>query len=373
MYKEFPALFKKTSTGALQTWKICVDYDKIITFFGQVGGAIQETAPTICQGKNLGKANSTTGETQALLEAEAQWTKKLKKDYVKTPEEAMAGKSSELIEGGILPMLAHKFSEQGHKIKYPCACQGKLDGHRCIAVIDENGKCTLWSRTRKQIFSAPHIVAEIEKKALKSYVLDGELYNSRYNDRFEELTSLIRQEVPSPNCTEIEYHIYDYPIADKTFEVRNQLLRTWFMWPEANSHLVYVETLKVNDEDELMLAFNKFLADGYEGAIARNVDGMYVNKRSYDLQKIKEFDDAEFKIVGVEEGKGKLAGHGIFVCVTDEGQTFNAKMKGSTEALKDYLEHPEKYIGKLLTVQHQGKSASKIPRFPVALHIRQDV
>ena len=30
--------------------------------------------------------------------------------------------------------------------------------------------------------------------------------------------------------------------------------------------------------------------------MVRNADGLYVNKRSYDLQKIKEFDDREFEI-----------------------------------------------------------------------------
>jgi DNA ligase-1 len=137
--KRFPMLYKKTSTGADQMWEIRVDGNKIITLFGQVNGKIQETPPTVCEGKNIGRANETTPEEQALLEAESQWTRKLKKDYVTTLGAAVAGASSDLIEGGILPMLAHKFSEHGDKLKYPCYVQPKLDGHRCLAVVDGKG------------------------------------------------------------------------------------------------------------------------------------------------------------------------------------------------------------------------------------------
>jgi hypothetical protein len=83
--------------------------------------------------------------------------------------------------------------------------------------------------------------------------------------------------------------------------------------------------------------------------------------------------DAEFVIVGVEEGKGKLAGHGIMQCKTDKGLEFAVKMKGRTDNLKDYLEHPEKYIGKQLTVQYQNLHVTGIPRFPVGLRIREDI
>lgn len=369
-----PTLYKRTSTGALQEWTIFVEGARIFTRFGQTGGAIQETAPTICKGKNPGRSNATTGAEQAQMEAQAQWEKKLKKDYVKTQAEALTGATSELIEGGILPMLAHKFRDHGDKVVYPCFVQPKLDGHRCTSQTEPDGTVTLWSRTRKRITGVPHIAAAIQRLALPIHTrLDGELYAHSYHDKFEQLTHFIRQETPTAGHEVVEYHVFDVAMdGGLGFDKRRQILQKWmeYVGPSVTC-LKVVETISVENEDELMLAFERFREQGYEGAIVRNAAGPYVNKRSYDLLKVKEFDDAEFEIVGVNEGKGKLAGHGIFTCKTPDGALFDAKMKGALADLAKYYQHPERYIGKQLTVQFQGfTKKNRVPRFPVAQRIR---
>jgi ATP-dependent DNA ligase len=382
--KLLPTLYKKTSTGADQEWTISVvaetdapdTFAQIVTKFGQIGGKIQCAVDVVKEGKNLGKKNETTALQQAEAEAQSQWEKKLKKGYVETLDDARAGKTDEVIEGGIFPMLAHKFSEQGHKIVYPAFAQPKFDGHRCIAVV-KDGKATLWTRTRKEITGLPHIVLNIEtlskKLGLNDFVLDGELYNHRYKSRFEELSSFIRTPEPKEGCEVVQYHVYDKPHATALQFERMPIIeaiRVAYL-----PFLVGVETISVADEDELMAAFEKFRAAGYEGLMVRNVNGQYVNKRSYDLQKVKEFDDAEFYIVDVEEGRGKLAGHAIFVCTTArrEGVHFRVKMKGKIEDLKKYFEHPELAIGRLLTVKYQGiTNKSGVPRFPVGERFRED-
>lgn len=365
---KLPTLYKRGSTGKIFEWTISVKGAVISTRWGEVGGALQETHDTISQGKNIGRANETTPEQQAELEAQAQWEKKLKKDYVKTMEAASKGEASDLIDGGILPMLAHKYSEHGEKVKWPAFAQPKLDGHRCIAIVDKAGKCTLWSRTRKPILSMPHIVAAVERYAKPNTIWDGELYNPDYHDRFEELTSLIRPEYAKPGHEVVQYHIYD-AVLPVPFKDR---VKAFVDMASGHSPLVAVETQDVKDEDDMMLFFERCLESGYEGAIVRNAAGMYVNKRSYDLLKVKEFLDSEYEIIGVQEGRGKLAGHGIFECKTEKGITFSAKMAGDMAALKKFLEHPGKYIGKQLTVKYQGLTKTGVPRFPVALRIREN-
>ena len=335
---------------------------------------MQQTNDLIKEGKNIGKANETTPNTQAMQEAQSQWEKKLKKGYVKSQKDAFAGKTDAVIEGGVFPMLAHKFSEQGHKIVYPAYAQPKFDGHRCIGMIDEDGKATLWSRTRKIITGLPHINRALEKLAQDTGSIgpwDGELYVHSHRDRFEELTHFIRSPEPQPGHEVLQYHIYDLAVAGIPFSKRSIKLVNY-------EPLVGVETIPVADEDELMLAFDRFLAQGYEGAMVRNAKGLYVNKRSCDLQKVKTFDDGEFLVIGVEEGRGKLAGHAIFVCSMPApapmGTEFRAKMKGKTENLKKYFEHPELAIGNMLTVKYQGiTNKSQVPRFPVALRFKEEV
>jgi DNA ligase 1 len=373
--KNFLKLYKKTSTGAIQEWQVSVDVidgiATIINNFGQVDGKIQESREQVLEGKNTGKANATTALEQAEAQAKSRWEKQLKKGYAQTIEDAQAGKTDECIEGGVFPMLAHKFSEQGHKIKYPALAQPKLDGHRCI-YMENDGQANLWSRTRKPINSAPHIVeALLNNSPCDSF--DGELYNHAYHNNFEELSSLIRQEEPKPGFENIQYHIYDFPNPTMTNFERYEHLET--LKPNF-SHLPMihiVETLVVNNEDELMEAFEHFLAEGYEGCMVRNADGLYVNKRSYDLQKIKEFDDAEFKIVGIKVGtKGSMAGKAVFTCENGD-TTFDVKLKGNMDELTKYANDPSLVIGKILTVKYQGFTKYGQPRFPVGMRFREDL
>lgn len=372
--KEFPKLYKKTSTGAIQEWQVFVDTPNmiptIINRFGQVDGKIQLSHEQVLEGKNTGKANATTALEQAEAQAKSRWKKQLKKGYVQNIEDAEAGKTDDIIEGGIFPILAHKFSEQGHKIKYPALAQPKLDGHRCTSQLVD-GEVTLWSRTRKPILSVPHINEVIRKYCIVQR-LDGELYNHDYHNDFEELSSKIRQEKPVDGYEAVQYHVYDIPEPTVTNKVRNEMLQAMkLMFEGTPIHIV--ETIVVNDEDELMTAFEHFLAEGYEGAIVRNMDGLYVNKRSYNLQKIKEFDDSEFKIVGIKVGtKGSMAGKAVFTCENGD-TTFDCKLKGNMDELTKYANDPSLVIGKILTVKYQGMTKYGQPRFPVGLRFREDL
>jgi len=378
-----PTLYKKTSTGAIQQWSIgVIDIEEskgpiqgkggiLVTRFGQVDGQIQETRDLITKGKNVGKKNETSPVQQAEAEATAKWEKQKKKGYVESVADAEAGKLDDLIEGGIVPMLAHKFSEQAHKIKYPAYAQPKLDGIRCIAIL-KDGKCTLWSRTRKPITGVPHIARFIEQNFGGEIAFDGELYNHEYKSNFEKIVSIVRQDEPADGHEIVQYHVYDL-VTDQTFEERTQMLDSMlFHSTRTGGPLVEVQTCKVDSEEQVMEWFDKFRGQGYEGCMVRNATSKYVNKRSYDLQKVKEFDDAEFEIIGIDEGRGKLAGHvGAFVCKMADGKEFLAKMSGDTGKLRNYFQDHNLWKGKKLTVKYQGLTGKEgVPRFPVGISIR---
>ena len=132
-----------------------------------------------------------------------------------------------------------------------------------------------------------------------------------------------------------------------------------------------VENSVVQNDEEVTEKFLRFLEERFEGAMLRNADAPYENKRSYHLQKVKEFQDDDFDILGIEEGRGKLAGHvGAFVCEGPEGRTFLAKAKGDTEFLRTCFQDHSKWKNKKLMVQYQGLTgANKVPRFPVGVRI----
>jgi DNA ligase-1 len=365
---KLPMLFKKTSTGADQSWEVSTEGSTIVTRFGQVGGKIQVATDTITVGKNPGKANATTPEQQARLEATSQWEKKLKKGYVQDLEAARAGKTDSVIEGGIFPMLAFSFEKQGHKLKYPLYGNPKLDGTRCIATI-RAGVCTLWSRSRKKILSMPHIVKALETAfPTGEYIFDGELYSADLSNDFEQLIHLVRQVTPAPGHEKMQYWVYDMAIPEMPFCDRYQLLKDLL---PAQYPFVLVEATELESETAAMEYFAGCQQQGFEGAILRNASGLYIGKRSPDLIKVKSFADAEFEVVDVEEGRGKLAGHvGAFVCKTESGAIFKAKLKGSLDYLKTLFEDRTLWEGKKLTVQYQNLTSDLIPRFPVGLALR---
>src|SRR5574338_1095902 len=94
------------------------------------------------------------------------------------------------------------------------------------------------------------------------------------------------------------------------------------------------------------------------------------SRRSLGLQKVKAFDEDEFEVIGVKEGKGRMEGKAVFVCRTQSGLEFDSKMDGPLEALRVYWEDPSTCIGKMLTVMYQGFTDDGKPRFNVGKALR---
>jgi len=363
-------LFKKTSTGKIQTWKIHTLASIIYSESGQVGGKMIKSMDRIENGKNIGKTNETTPRQQAELEAQARWEKKKKKGYVESEADAEADKVDEtVITGGYVPMTAKVWQKHGKHIVFPCAVQPKLDGIRCT---NSEG---LFTRSRMPIVSMPHIVAALKKLGLSHYPLDGELYNHDYRDNFEEIVHLVKRPDVHPDHEKVEYHVYDADRPGFPFERRHEKLRQEL--EKAPACIKIVETKIAKDEKELTAIYEGFMDQGYEGAMVRNIDSVYENKKSKHLQKYKEFQDDEFKVIGIKEGRGKLAGHvGSFICEIDDHngkRSFKAKAKGNIDNLKKFFEDESTWKNKMMTVQFQNYTKKTIvPRFGVGIRFRDD-
>lgn len=358
----FPTLFKRGATGAVWQWSITVNGPTKVEEWGIVGGAMQRTFDTVMSGKNLGKVNATTPETQAEAEARSAWEHKIKSGYVDSYSRAEAGESD---LGGYPPMLA-KVAEEAHPkyLTFPCYVQPKLDGMRCQAT-----HTGLYSRTRKAL-QFPHIEAALAVLALDNpefahLEFDGELYLHRYADNFQELMSICRK-ANHPRQHTIEYWIYDIIDPVRPFSERSQILQDLKV---AGHPIVIVPTVLCHNQADVDAAEARFVEEGYEGAMRRS-DTPYEFKRSFNLLKIKRFQDSEFTILDVIEGRGKLAGHaGALKFETQGGEYFYAKPAMPDSTLRHIFVHPGEFIGRQATVKYQGVSADGIPRFPVVKDI----
>lgn len=349
----------------------------IRTTYGQHGtDSPQTTEDVIKVGKNPGKKNETSPYTQAKAEAEAKHEKKIKSGYSLTMDKAESGDKG---LPSIDPMLAHSWEKQGKSMEFPCHVQPKYDGLRMVAVIS-GGEVKLYSRTRKPFKTLPHIEKQLIKfcrmNGIKDAIFDGEAYSHQYRENFNEIVSRIKRDAVHPDSQQIDYHIYDLPSsANAGFADRHTTLSGYFKGvQDACPNLLLAETYVCKTKEQITVYFERFLDQGYEGAMLRGSDSLYENKRSKGLIKYKTMQDDEFKIIGVQEGRGKLMGAaGSFVCITKDGKQFNAKLKGELDNLKEYfVNFNKKYLGQRLTVQYFNMTPDGLPRFPVGLRLRPD-
>jgi len=267
----------------------------------------------------------------------------------------------------IKPMLAHKVDDRRIDFSEPVFIQPKLDGVRCIFTKDG-----AYSRTGKQFHNLRHIELRLERffKVQPNAVLDGELYNHALRDDFEQIISLVRKQKPTDEDRRnaqhlIQYHVYDIIAEGPSYEDRlNWLLSSINLWCNV---VIPVETHKVNKYEEAAnMHYDGFLKQGYEGSILR-LNGPYEQKRSYNLQKFKDFSDDEATIVGYEAGKGKRTGTlGKFFMMDDQGIEFGCPPgKGfNYKDLANILNNVHDYIGKRATFTYFERTKAGNYRHP---------
>jgi DNA ligase-1 len=369
----YPILYKKTSTGATQQWQMEIEGSTYRTISGQVNGKLVTSDWKQAYATNVGRANERNPEEQAIFEVEAQYTKKLERDYHKSIDDISCG--SHIFE----PMLAYDYKKAILKKNPPvisdCFSQRKLNGLRCI--MNNSG---VWSRKGKPYVAVPHIYNSLSG-AFKKYpnlILDGELYNNLYASNFEELVSVFKQSKPTDEDLKKseefgQYHVYDLPSHPGNFEERFEALKK--IVEEINSpYIILVETHKLTSQEHCDTLYKQYLAEGYEGQIIRE-NKVYENKRTWSLLKRKEFMDAEFELVDILEGLGNWSGKAKSALLKlPNGETFNAGITGTMEFCEKLLKNKDKYIGKPTTVNFFQYTTAGVPLFPRVKEIaREDI
>lgn len=359
---KLPTLYKRAVNGKINQWEVEVKDECFRTISGYTDGVKTTSEWTCCEAKNIGKKNGTTAEEQALAEAVALHRKRKETGSFETISE---------IDTPIYfkPMLAHDYNDYKDKIAYPIFSQPKLDGVRCIVRADG-----MWSRNGKPIISAPHIFESLKPifEALPDLILDGELYTDKLSNDFNAIISLVRKTKPTTNDLKlsadiIEYHIYDVPSIDLTFARRFSFLNK-IDWPKC---CVIVQTDQIDNENDLSAYYFDYMSAGYEGQMLRT-NSLYENKRSKSLLKHKSFQDGEFTILGVEEGKGNLSEKVGRLNFEINGKPFDSAVNGDWEYLAELWEKRDELIGKTATVKYFELTEDQIPRFPKVINIDRE-
>lgn len=374
----FPILYGTEKNNKTKIWEAKVFTQNNIALseikFGQLHGKMQCAYREYKEGKNIGKKNETTPYQQCFNETLKKWCdKKDKESYSEKNNDDDSKEENEKY----FPMLAQTYKPNDQKnkkndITFPCYVQPKLDGLRCIVYFSKSlNKIIFQSRTGSYFNTLEHINDDITKIIkINNLVLDGELYTTEMP--FEELAGLIKKkkitDCDKEKLKNVKYHIYDI-INNEIFEKRLEIINSIFLYNFNYVEKVYTTIVKTIEEFKHQ--FSIFVGNGYEGIILRNKNGLYrTNFRSHDLQKYKEFLEDEYEIIDFKEGDGRDKGTVIWICKTEEKNSFSVRPKGTIEYRKELYKNANKFIGKKLTVIFQELSELGIPRFPVGKCIR---
>ena len=284
-------------------------------------------------------------------------------------------------------MLAKQFNKKNlSKIQYPAILQEKCDGVRCMLHVT-NGMQVAYTRNGK-VMQIPQFKGLLATE--NGYVIDGELlhYTDGVLDDRKTGNGKANSSLTTPSTSDgwvlvswdfiPDVSFFSDDKCELTYTYRVSLLET----ATTNADNVILVTGChdiVNNIDEANVKFQAYLDKGSEGAMLKNMDHLWVNKRSPDLVKMKAVLTADLKIIDVEEGTGKYQGMLGAILVTDEtGNVSSYVGTGFSDTDRQQMwKHKESLIDMIVEVKYNEiitnkASTTKSLFLPVYIELRLD-
>ena len=263
----------------------------------------------------------------------------------------------------------------------------KLDGVRCLAVVNYEGECTLYSRMGKELTTLNKVKEAIEATGIINTVFDGEicLIDENGNEDFQGIMKQLRRkdhqiENPAYMIFDMIYKPeFDNQKGSEILSERLSKLRGWLQGRFIDSNILrYTEQFTITDNDHFNYWSEMPTQEGWEGIMLRKDVG-YEGKRTKNLLKVKKFFDAEYEVLGWDIDQHEVVRDGKSVSMTMLSQIWiNHKgyivKVGSGFSQDQRLEYMDgSIVGKTITVQYfeetKNQDGGISLRFPTVKHI----
>lgn len=244
----------------------------------------------------------------------------------------------------------------------------KIDGARCIGIVDSNGDTTFYSRTGKEFDTLGIVRDGIKALNITDVVFDGELclVDDDGNEDFQGVMKQLKKKdhtIPNPSFKIFDMITHDEFYTKKGEKNRPYSIRlanlTEIMTKNECPCLTLLEQELIHN-DEHFQEWVKEAADyGWEGVMLR-ADEPYKGKRSKDLLKVKKFFDDEYEVIDTEMGPFRYVKNGaeceetMLSCVTIKHKDHVVRVgSGFTiDQRQEFYQNPNKILGQIITVQY---------------------
>jgi len=269
-------------------------------------------------------------------------------------------------------------------------CEEKYDGVRVIAVRNDNGDFSFYTRAFNELDSSKlrNISNEL-KKAAGSHVgifFDGELTDHNRKSVSGKVTQILKGTAPDNIDESFLFNVFDIVSSSVLntgkgsvmYTERRKILSDLILSNlEGTSCVRLGQMWQVQSMEEILAIYKKIVDSGGEGVICKN-DHVYECKRSKSWVKLKEVNDCDLVITGWYPGEGKREGFiGGLIC-TDASQTLNVKIgAGFTDNdLAELSKDPDSLVGKIAAVQYNvtitDKHDNRSLFLPTFIEVRTD-
>ena len=234
-------------------------------------------------------------------------------------------------------MLAHDGANHESKITGKKLVEPKLDGVRCLTVIDyESRTVTQYTRNGKVLENFSHITDYLSKyinEFGRSMVLDGEVVSHTFQDLMKQVHR--KDNVEAGDARLVLFDClplveFKQGVSVMGLRRRREFLKNWSNI-FADSGFIEIVAQREFDLDVLTDEFdfkdyNQEMVDaGYEGIMIKDPDSKYECKRSTAWLKQKPFIEVSLAVTGYEEGTGRNKDRlGALICEgEDSGKTIS--------------------------------------------------
>jgi len=298
-------------------------------------------------------------------------------------------------------------------IKFPAICQLKGDGRRTL-VFYSKGKVKYFTRSGKRdlklnypeldnefinltwsedyadfdwVFDCEVIMVNNDGTLIDRKISNGKLNKLKLNKKDQnKIRFLIWDSFPKLS--------FDIKYDNTTYGERFKYLERLF---EIHNKLKYLQLIPSQIVESLKEAKNissKYILEGFEGAMLKNINAPYEGKRTNNQIKIKAEREADLVVVDWKEGTGIMKGYlGALICESKDsklsvniGTGFSHEQRGFTIIDTDNMItapvstefNKKEIIGKIITVKYnelitcKGKIATNSLFLPRFVEIRND-